>query len=107
LRTDDRSKFRAKEKDIIALLDALKELFQENKDKVTPKKVAERMGQKLHKQIPLYKASGVYLSLGFMTRKSNKSGEGYYLIPSPGLLAEKRAQFCKDDINSNNLQTKN
>ena len=89
------------------MLDALKELFQENKDKVTPKKVAERMGQKLHKQIPLYKASGVYLSLGFMTRKSNKSGEGYYLIPSPGLLAEKRAQFCKDDINSNNLQTKN
>jgi hypothetical protein len=41
--TTDRSKFRAKERDIVALLDALQELFQEHKDKVTPKEVGERM----------------------------------------------------------------
>jgi len=106
LKTDDRSKFRAKEKDIIALLDALQELFQENRDKVTPKQVAERVGQKLHKQVTLHLVANAYTSLGFITRKSNKSGEGYYLIPSPGLLTEKRVQFCKDAISSNDQRPK-
>ena len=106
MKIDDRTKFRATEKDITALLDALQELFQENRGKVAPKQVAERMGQKLHKQVPLHRVANAYTSLGFVTRKSNKSGEGYYLIPNPGLLTEKRAQFCKDAINSNNQQPK-
>ena len=92
--TTDRSKFRAKERDIIALLDALQELFQESKDEVTPKEVSERMGQKLHKQIPIHLVTDIYTSLGFVTRKSNKSGEGRFLVPNPELLAEKRSQFC-------------
>jgi hypothetical protein len=88
LKTDDRSKFRAKKEDIIALLDALQESFQDHKDKVTPKEVAERMGQKLHKQNPLHLVTNTYASLGCVTRKSTKSGEGYFLIPNPSLLAE-------------------
>jgi len=92
--TTDRSKFRAKERDIIALLDALQELFQESKDEVTPKEVSERMGQKLNKQIPLHMVANAYTSLGFVTRKGNKSGEGRFLVPNPELLAEKRSQFC-------------
>jgi hypothetical protein len=92
--TTDRSKFRAKERDIVALLDALQELFQESGDEVTPKEVGERMGQKLHKQIPLHMVANAYTSLGFVTRKGNKSGEGRFLVPNPELLAEKRSQFC-------------
>jgi hypothetical protein len=100
LKTDDRSKFRAKKEDIVALLDALQESFQKYRDKVTPKEVAARMGQKLHKQIPLHVVTDTYASLGFVTRKSNKSGEGYYLIPNPSLLAERRSQFCKGESGS-------
>jgi hypothetical protein len=44
--------------------------------------------------------------LGCVTRKSTKSGEGYFLIPNPSLLAEWRSQFCKDAISSNNQQPK-
>jgi hypothetical protein len=106
LKVDDRSKFRVKKEDIIALLDALQELFQEHKDEVTPKEVAARMGQKLHKQVPLHLVANAYTSLGFITRKSNKSGEGYYLIPNPILLAERRFEFCKNTISSSNQQPK-
>ena len=83
LKINDRSKFRAKQEDIIALLDALQESFQEHKDEVTSKEVAARMGQKLHKQVPLHIVANAYTSLGFITRKSNKSGEGYYLMLNP------------------------
>ena len=93
--TDDRSKFRAKKEDIVALLDALEELFQEHRDKVTPKQVAARMGQKLHKQIPLHLATDTYASFGFITKKAIKHGEESQIIPNPELLAKIRAQFCK------------
>ena len=100
MKTDDRSKFRAKKEDIVALLDALQESFQKYRDKVTPKEVAARMGQKLHKQIPLPLVNDTHSLLDFVTRKSNKSGEGYYLIPNPSLLAERRSQFCKGESGS-------
>jgi hypothetical protein len=103
---NDRSKFRAKKEDIVALLDVLQELFQENRDKVTPKQVAARIQQKLHKPIPLHLVTNTYASLGFVTKKSNKSGEGYFLIPNPSLLAERRSQFCKDAISLINQRPK-
>ena len=106
MKTYDRSKFRAKKEDIIALVDALHELFQENTNKVTPKQVAERMGQKLQKQIPLHMVANAYSSLGFVTRRGSKSGEGYYLVPNPNLLRERRSQFCKDAIISKNQKRK-
>jgi hypothetical protein len=37
-----------KKEDIIALADALHELFQENRDKVTPKQVTERNTSRRH-----------------------------------------------------------
>jgi hypothetical protein len=48
LKIEDRSKFRAKKEDIVALLDALQESFHEHKEKVTPKEVAAKVGQKLN-----------------------------------------------------------
>jgi hypothetical protein len=102
LKTDDRSKFRARKEDIVALLDALLELFQENKNKVTPKQVAERMAQKLQKQIPLHIVVDATASLGFITMRGTKHGETNFIIPDPELLVERRAQFCKGDISSNN-----
>jgi hypothetical protein len=68
LKTDDKSKFRAKKGDIIALLDALQESFQEYRDKVTPKQVAARMGQKLHKQIPLHLVTNTYTGIKIKRR---------------------------------------
>jgi len=106
LAMNDRSKFRAKKEDIVALLDAVHELFQEHKDNVTPKEVAERMGEKLHKQIPLHLVTETYTSLGFIAKKAIKHGEGSQIIPNPELLADKRAQFCKDAISSNSKKPK-
>jgi hypothetical protein len=106
LTTNDRSKFRAKKEDIVALLDALQELFKEHRDKVTPKRVAERMAQKLHKQIPLHIVDDITASLGFITMRGTKHGETNYIIPNPELLAERRDQFCKDDFSSNNYLSK-
>lgn len=102
MKTDDRSKYRAKERDIIALLDSLQELFKEYGDRVTPSKLAERMQQKLNEQVPLHMVSYIYTILGFITRKMDDNKGGYYIIPNPRLLAEKRTQFCKGDISSTN-----
>jgi hypothetical protein len=44
MKIDDRSLYRPKQKDMVALLDALQELFQESGDEVTPKQLKERMG---------------------------------------------------------------
>jgi hypothetical protein len=99
--TTDRSKFRAKERDIVALLNALQELFQESGDEVTPKQLKERMEQKLHTQVPLHLVVSAYTSLGFVSRKSSKHGEERFIIPNPALLAERRAQFLRADISPN------
>ena len=106
MKTDDRSKFRARKEDIVALLDALNELFQENTNKVTPKQVAERMAQKLQKQIPLHMVADITASLGFITMRGTKHSETNYIIPDWELLAERRAQFGKDDFSSNNYLSK-
>ena len=106
LKTDDRSKFRAKKEDIITLLDALQELFEEQGEKVSPKQVAERMGQKLHKNIPLHIVADITVSLGFITTRGTKHGETSYIIPNPELLAERSAQFCTNGIGTNHHQTK-
>ena len=82
------------------MLDALEELFQEHRNKVTPKQVAARMGQKLHKQIPLHLVTGTYASFGFITKKAIKQAEESQIIPNPELLAEIRAQFGRANGNT-------
>ena len=62
---------------------------------VTPKRLAERMEQKLHRQIPIHTASYIYTSLGFVTRRIDGKGNRYSIIPNHELLAEKQAQYCK------------
>jgi hypothetical protein len=94
LRINDKDRYRGKEIYVEAVLDVLEELFQEYGDKVTPKKVADRLEQKLRKQIPLHRVTLTYTYLGFLTRKEINRDERY-LIPNLELLAEKRNQFCK------------
>jgi len=98
--TNDRSLYRAKQKDMVALLDAIQELFQESGDEVTPKQLKERMEQKLHAQVPLHLVVSAYTSLGFVSRKGRKNGEERFIIPNPALLAERRAQFLRADLSS-------
>jgi hypothetical protein len=86
---------------MVALLDALQELFQESGDEVTPTQLKERMEQKLKTQVPLHVVVYAYTSLGFVARKGRKNGEERFIIPNPALLTERRAQFLRDDISSN------
>ena len=101
MKIDDRSLYRAKQKDMVALLDALQEFFQESGDEVTPTQLKERMEQKLKTQVPLHVVVYAYTSLGFVARKGRKNGEERFIIPNPALLTERRAQFLRDDIFSN------
>jgi len=80
--------------DFAVMLESLTELFQEPRETVTPKRLAERMEQKLHRHIPIHIASYIYTSLGFITRRIDGKGNSYYIIHNPELLAEKRAQYC-------------
>jgi len=98
MKAKDTSKY-PKEQYIPVLLDSLQELFQEHGDRVTPTALAERMEQKLHRHIAPFVAAYLYTTLGFVsTPRSNHMGRGYYIVPNPELLAERRAQFCKVNI---------
>ena len=98
MKAKDTSKY-PKERYIPVLLDSLQELFQEHGDRVTPTALAERMGQKLHRHISPFVAAYLYTTLGFVSSpRSNHMGRGYYIVPNPELLAERRAQFCKVNI---------
>jgi NADH:ubiquinone oxidoreductase subunit E len=83
MRIDDRSLYRAKPKDMGALLDALQELFQESGNEVTPTQLKERMEQKLQTPVPLHVVVYAYTSLGFVARKGRKHGEERLLSPIP------------------------
>ena len=94
--------YQPRKEDIVAMLDSLSELFQERGDAVTATLIAERMEQKLRRYIHRRLAAKLYKLLGFDSRRRNLSTDHdkYYVIPNPELLAEKRIQFCKVDINS-------
>jgi hypothetical protein len=92
--------------DFAVMLESLSELFQEHGEAVSPRRLAERMERKLHRQIPIHTASYIYTSLGFVTRKLDSKGSRYCIIPNPKLLEEKRAQYCKLDVSSSNHQSK-
>jgi hypothetical protein len=50
-------------------------------------------------------ASAVYAGLAQVLNEV-KRGEKSRIIPNPELLAERRSQFCMDDISSNHHQSK-
>jgi len=83
-----------------ALLDSLRELFQEYGDEVTPTLLTERMGQKLHRHISTYVVAYMYSTLRFVARAKPGQARGrYYIVRNPELLAEKRVQFCQRNTN--------
>ena len=100
---EDTNKYQ-KELEYSALLDSLQELFQEQSD-VTATDVAERMEQKLHRHVSRYVAGYLYTTLGFVARaKAGQTPSRFFIVPNPELLAERRAQFCKQNtIDSNKI----
>ena len=95
MKIDDRSLYRAKQKDMVALLDALQELFQESGDEVTPKQIKERMEQKLQTQVPLHLVVSAYTSLGFVSRKGRKHGDRTFYYPQPRVISGKTGSILK------------
>ena len=81
--------------DFAVVLDSLKELFHENPDVVTPKLLAARIEQKLHRHIHYTYATYLCMLLGFTTRKGIGFGkrDTRYTVFDPELLAQKRAQY--------------
>ena len=92
--------------DIAATLDSLQELFQEHGDQVTATLVARSMEQKLHRHVHYRLASYLYILLGFETRRGQRLVDKgkYYIVPNLELLAEKRAQFCRVEINESDYK---
>ena len=83
--------------DIAVILDALQELFRERGDAVTPKQLAERMENKIHRHVHYTYATYLCTLLGFVTRNGIEAGDkdNRYLVFDPELLAQKRAQYCE------------
>ena len=83
--------------DIAAILDSLQELFRERGDAVTPKQLAKRMENKIHRHVHYTYATYLCTLLGFVTRNGIEVGdkESRYIVFDPELLAQKRAQYCE------------
>jgi hypothetical protein len=92
--------------DIPIMLDCLQELFQEHEDTVTPTLLVSRMEQKLQRHLQMHVVAYLYTSLGFVTKRIEGHCNHHYIIPNTELLAEKRAQFCNDHINTPNQPIK-
>ena len=83
--------------DIAIILDSLQELFRERGDAVTPKQLAERMENKMHRHVHYTYATYLCTLLGFVTRNGIEAGDkdSRYIVFDPELLAQKRAQYCE------------
>jgi hypothetical protein len=83
--------------DIAVILDSLQELFRERGDTVTPKQLAERMENKMHRHIHYTYATYLCTLLGFVTRNGIKAGDkdSHYIVFDLELLAQRRAQYCE------------
>jgi len=60
--------------DIAVILDSLQELFRERGDAVTPKQLAERMENKIHRHVHYTYATYLCTLLGFVTRNGIEAG---------------------------------
>jgi hypothetical protein len=83
--------------DIAIILDSLQELFRERGDAVTPKQLAGRMENKMHRHVHYTYATYLCTLLGFVTRNGSEAGDkdSRYIVFEPDLLAQKRAQYCE------------
>jgi hypothetical protein len=92
--------------DIAVILDSLQELFRERGDAVTPKQLAERMENKIHRHVHYTYATYLCTLLGFVTRNGIEAGDkdSRYIVFDPELLAQKRAQYCEIPEKLNEMQ---
>ena len=83
--------------DLSVMIDCLAELFQEDRDRVKPIRLAERMSVRLKRTISFHYASHLFILCGFVTRRSiiRSDNNSYYVIPDDDLLARCRTQHCK------------
>ena len=83
--------------DIAIILDSLQELFLECGDAVTPKQLAGRMENKMHRHVHYTYATYLCTLLGFVTGNGFEAGDkdSRYIVFDPELLAQKRAQYCR------------
>jgi hypothetical protein len=83
--------------DFTVVLDSLQELFSERGDAVTPKQLAARMENKIHRHVHYTYATYLSSVLGFVTRNGIEAGDkdSRYIVFDPELLVQKRAQYCK------------
>jgi hypothetical protein len=94
--------------DIAIILDSLQELFHERGDTVTPKQLAGRMGNKMHRHVHYTYATFLCTLLGFVTRNGIEAGDkdSRYIVFDPELLAQKRAQYCEIPEEPNVMKNK-
>jgi hypothetical protein len=94
--------------DIAIILDSLQELFRERGDAVTPKQLAERMENKMHRHIHYTYATYLCTLLGFVTMNGIEVGdkESRYIVFDPELLAQKRPQYCRIPEEPNVIKNK-
>jgi len=86
------TEFLIRNKDIPMMVESLGELFQEKGVMVKPVDLADRMSQKLNRQIKFHYASYLFSQLGFVTRISSgfKDRNSRYIIPDYELMEKMR-----------------
>jgi len=81
--------------DFVVMLDCLDELFGECGDAITPKLLAFRMEQKLHRRVHYSFATYLYTLLGFVTKPGISKNDRFarFIVYNPELNAAQRARL--------------
>jgi len=77
------------------MLDCLDELFRECGDTITPKVLASRMEQKLHRRVHYSFATYLYTLSGFVTKPGIGNNDRFarFIVYNPELIAVQRARL--------------
>ena len=83
------------EGDFVVMLDCLDELFRECGDTITPKVLASRMEQKLHRRVHYSFATYLYTLSGFVTKPGIGNNDRFarFIVYNPELIAIQRARL--------------
>ena len=83
------------EGDFVVMLDCLDELFRECGDTITPKVLASRMEQKLHRRVHYSFATYLYTLSGFVTKPGIGNNDRFarFIVYNPELIAVQRARL--------------
>jgi hypothetical protein len=81
--------------DFVVMLDCLDELFRECGDTITPKVLASRMEQKLHRRVHYSFATYLYTLSGFVTKPGIGNNDRFarFIVYNPELIAVQRARL--------------